>query len=196
MVTPYGLLDASSEGKYYGTATLVAIDANGEETLRSVTHNRVTDVGEEYLLDQVFQEVGNVAAIDTAQIGSICIAEGTITETEGATAGGFDTANTMILTADDNCIEADVNVAGNDGKAVLGPLTFIDDIHLVTGDVINGIGICSANAVGSITPYDNCLTGNTGAGVLFAVVNTTDVTINAGESVEITYTFDISSIND
>ena len=192
MVTPYGLLDASSEGKYYGTATLVAIDANGEETLRSVTHNRVTDVGEEYLLDQVFQEVGNVAAIDTAQIGSICIAEGTITETEGATAGGFDTANTMILTADDNCIEADVNVAGNDGKAVLGPLTFIDDIHLVTGDVINGIGICSANA--GATPYTACATG--GAGVLFAVVDTTDVTINAGESVEITYTFDISSIND
>lgn len=193
MVTPYGLSDTSSDGKFYGIATLVAIDANGDETLRTEVHNRVTNQGEEYLLDQVFQEAGNVAAIDTAQIGSICIMEGTVNAVEAQDAAAFDTANGINLTAVANCVESDVNVGTNDGTAIIGPITFTDDVHLVTADVINGIGICSANAVGSITPYDDCATGNSASGVLFAVVDTTDVTINAGESVEITYTFDISS---
>ncbi|MCH7560898.1 MAG: hypothetical protein IIC67_05955 [Thaumarchaeota archaeon] len=191
MVTPYGLSDTSSDGKFYGIATLVAIDANGDETLRTEVHNRVTNQGEEYLLDQVFQDVANVAAADTAQIGSICIMEGTVNDVEGEDAAAFDTANTINPAATANCIEADVNVGTNDGTAIIGPLTFTDDVHLVTGDVINGIGICSANA--GTSPYDDCATGNGAAGVLFAIVDTTDVTINAGESVEITYTFDISS---
>lgn len=191
LASPFGVLDASSDGKFYGLSTLVAYDANGQETLRSLIHNQVTNQGEEYLLDQVFQESGNLAAADTAQIGSICIMEGTVNQAEGETAAAFDTANTIVLTSVANCIEADVDVSANDGTADLGPLTFTDDVHLVTNDVVNGIGICSANAGSS--PYDDCATGNSGSGVLFAIIDTNDVTIAAGESVQITYTFDISS---
>jgi len=190
MVTPYGLLDASSDGKFYGAATIVALDAYGNETLRSIVHNQVTDVGEEMLLDNTFQDAGNIAVADIAQIGSICIMEGTIVVAETETATDFDGDNTINPAATSNCIEADFTMA-NDGTAVIGPLTFTDDVHLVTLDDINGIGICSANA--GTTPYDDCATGNGAAGVLFAVVDTADVTINAGESVQITYTFDISS---
>ena len=191
LASPFGVLDASSDGKFYGLSTMIVYDANGQETMRSIIHNQVTNQGEEYLLDQVFQESGNLAAADTAQIGSICIAEGTISEAETTTASTFDSANTIVLTSVANCIEADVNVGGNDGTAVIGPLTFQDDVHLVTGDAVNGIGICSANA--GTTPYDNCAAGAASNGVLFAVIDTNDVTINAGESVQITYTFDISS---
>ena len=189
MVTPYGLLDASSDGKFYGAATIVALDAYGNETLRSIVHNQVTDVGEEMLLDNTFQDAGDIAVADIAQIGSICIMEGTIVVDEAETATDFDGDNTFVG-GTTNCIEADFTMA-DDGTAVIGPLTFTDDVHLVTLDVINGIGICSANA--GTTPYEDCATGNGAAGVLFAVVDTADVTINTGESVQITYTFDISS---
>ena len=189
MVTPYGLLDASSDGKFYGAATIVALDAYGNETLRSIVHNQVTDVGEEMLLDNTFQDSANIAVADAAQIGTICIMEGTIVVDEAETATDFDGDNTFVG-GTTNCIEADFTMA-DDGTAVIGPLTFTDDVHLVTLDVINGIGICSANA--GTTPYEDCATGNGAAGVLFAVVDTADVTINAGESVQITYTFDISS---
>ena len=62
---------------------------------------------------------------------------------------------------------------------------FSSGTHLVSGDQVTSIGICSGENGGS--PHAGC------SGVLFAVVDTSDVTLSGTESVTITYTFDISS---
>ncbi|MCH7758277.1 MAG: hypothetical protein IIA19_07395 [Thaumarchaeota archaeon] len=183
-IVPFSGETNSIDGKLYGLLTLVQYDENRNEIFSQTVHNRLVNTGETFLLEASFTE--GTAPADNTQIGVICIAEGVIDDADEAeTSAAFDTANTL---TGNNCqADGTVDITTTQGTAIIGPLTFAEPTHLAAADVVNGIGICQTNGVTS--PFANCAT----SGVLFAVIDTADVTINAGETVDITYTFDITS---
>lgn len=184
MMFPSGMQTDTQEGlKMYGSATLDYQDESGNSMFTQTVHNQLFDAGEEEILKQVFTDGTVSPTADNVQIASMCIAEGTPLSDETQTAANFVTANS-ILNTETNCIEANFNIPV-DGTASTPANVFTSGTHLVTGDQVTSIGICSGEAGGS--PHNSC------SGVLFAVVDTSDVTLTGTESVTITYTFDISS---
>jgi len=183
-IVPFSGEANSIDGKFYGLLTLVQYDENRNEVFSQTVHNRLVDTGETFLLQASFTE--GTAPADNTQIGVICIAEGVIDDADEAEDNtAFDTANTL---TGNNCqADGTVDITTTQGTAIIGPLTFAEPTHLAAADVVNGIGICQTFVATS--PFADCAT----SGVLFAVIDTADVTINAGETVDITYTFDITS---
>jgi hypothetical protein len=183
MVIPGSMGSYENDLTFYGAATMVQKDANGQEIFSQVVHNQVVDTGEEFLLDQTFQD--GATSADNVQIGSICISDGTITVGETQTATNFDTANGITET---NCKE-DTTVTTSGGTAVIGGLQFTcGGTNCADNDTITGIAICQ-NDADDDGDFNNCAT----EGIMFAVVDTTDTTLAASETVDITYTFDITS---
>jgi len=185
MMFPSGMQNDTQEGlQMYGTATLDYQDESGNSMFTQTVHNQLFDRGETELLEQVFAD-GTTATIDNVQIASMCIAEGTplASGDEDQDAAAFVTANS-ISGVETNCIEANFTINA-DETADSPANVFISGTHLVSGDQVTSIGLCSGEASGS--PHAGC------SGVLFAVVDTSDVTLTGTESVTITYTFDISS---
>jgi len=192
MVVPADLsaTQANSDITFYGAATLVHFDAYGNELFRQTVHNQLVDTGETFMLGQTFDEDAQHTDVTTeaSQIGAICI-DDTVTVAEGNTAADFSGVNNGLDDANDlTCVvDTSVDITGTQGKAVIGPLTFsAGGTNLDDGDLIDGIGICQGT--GGVD-YQGCDDG----GILFASVETSDVTVNAGESVQITYTFDLTS---
>lgn len=184
MVIPGSMASPDNDLTFYGAATMVQKDAFGQEVFSQVVHNQVVNSGEEFLLDQTFQD-GTTSA-DDVQIGSICISNaGTITVAEIETAADFDGDNGLTET---NCKE-DTTVTTSGGTAVIGALQFTcGETNCTDGDTITGIGICQ-NDTTDDTDFADCAT----EGILFAVIDTTDTTLATSETVDITYTFDITS---
>jgi len=183
MMFPSGMQAETQEGlEMYGSATLDYQDESGNSMFTQTVHNQLFDAGEEEILKQVFAD-GLLATVDADQIRSMCVAEGTplASGNENQDAAAFVAAND--LGVEDNCIEANFTIAG-DGTAVSTANVFIAGTHVSPNDQITSIGMCSGTGV---SPHADC------SGVLFAVVDTSDVTLAGTESVTITYTFDISS---
>jgi len=185
LIMPAQIEYISNDLEFAGYLTVAKYDENGNNVFTQTIHNRLVDTGEAFLLQQVFQD-GNAAKPDNVQIGSICLTDETaFTSSETMTAAEFDTANTITET---NCIQ-DTAVDIVVGQiAEIGPLTFSAGTHLADGDTITGVGICQ-NDVTDDLDFNNCTT----EGILFAAVNIPDVTLNAGETAQITYTFDMTS---
>lgn len=172
----------AASGGIGGVATITHKDADGNVISVNQYHNRVVDTGEEFLLDQVFQDGASTA--DNGSIGAICIGDqGTVTVAETETAADFDGDNTI---TEANCKE-DTTVTTSGGQAVIGPLTFTcGGTNCADGDTITGIAICQ-NDVTDDGDFNDCAT----EGIMFSVIDISDVTIGAGESVDIDYTFDV-----
>ncbi len=91
------------------------------------------------------------------------------------------------LGQDLNCkISAGGSVTNSASTSVIGPLTFTGGTEVSANANIQSIAICN-NAV---SDYALC---NVGSGIAFAVVDTNDVTLAADDTVQITYTFDVTS---
>lgn len=170
----------SDEAGIYGMATITKYGADGEPVSTQTVHNQLLDAGETRILEAVFHD-GTTNINDEAQIGAICVtSSSTVTESLNATA--FNTANTLSAT---NCKQvAEVGISNS--VATLGPETFRAGTHLASSQTIGGIGICS-NVQANNSDHNNC------TGILFAAVDTTDVTLATGETVDITYKFNLSS---
>ena len=173
----------------YGTATLVQQDSEGSEVFKQTVHNRLVDTGETFILFQTFQDSTTVA--EANQIGSICVSTLATLMSETATSGAF--ANLNTFASGSNCVsDGAVDTQATTGKAVVGALVFQAATHVPSGGVINSIGVCSSNGP-TATSFQNCNDPNNLQGVLFAHILTSAVTLNTDESVDITYTFDITS---
>jgi hypothetical protein len=184
MVIPGSMGEHENDLTFYGAATMIQKDALGQEVFSQTVHNQVVNTGEEFLLDNVFQD-GNTAIADNEQIGAICISTGTIAVAEAETAADFDGDNGL---TEANCKE-DTTVTTSGGTAVIQPAAFTcGETNCSNGDTITGIAICQNDATDD-NDYANCAT----EGIMFAVVDTTDTTLAASETVTITYTFDITS---
>ena len=170
--------------EFQGMATLTKYDADDNLVFTQTVHNQLLDAGEVFMLKGIFND-SSADVGDGAQIGSICIVA-TITVTESLTAATFDASDG--ITAGNNCKQAGVAISGS--VVTMGPVTFAEGSggNIQTDGTISGIGICQGVAADN-DDFADCTT----AGILFAAVDTTDVTLANGETVKITYTFDMSS---
>ena len=187
--------DEQTPSFLYGAATLVAYDAHGNEIFAQTVHNQLFDDGEDFILDQSFTDLGGLATVDNVQIGAICLSADTSpTTNEPDTNVTFNTdhdaqdnGSATVIT---NCV-TDPTVTTASQVVTLGPLTFTAGAadlaanNWFAGDTVFSIGVCAAHA----TDLDirDC------QGTLFAVVDTSDVTLADTETVDVTYTFDLSS---
>ncbi len=184
MVVPGNFDISQGELSHYGAGTITLHDSEGSELFTQTIHNRLVDTGETFMLEATFQEA--TAPADNVQIGSICISNAaTPSSGEGLTAGTFDTENTL---TEANCKE-DTVVALAAGVATVNPATFTcNEINCTDGDTITAFAVCQNDATDD-ADFLNCGT----EGILFAVIDNTDTVLNAGETLDITYNFDISS---
>lgn len=172
--------------EFYGMGSMTLFDATGNEVFAQSIHNTVVDSGEQFIIDQVFQD-GTAPVAENISIATICVTKeaGFADGDDLETATTFDTNDLLTST---NCKEDTAVTDGADGTATIGALTF-DTTNLdAAGDTITGIGICQAQSA-SDADFNQCGT----AGILFAAFNVADTQLNAGESVQISYTFNISA---
>jgi len=184
-------VDEQTPSFLYGAATIVAHDAYGNEIFSQTVHNQLFDQGEDFILNQAFKTLGGLAVVDNVQIGAICLSAATPSTLETDTNSTFNTANDAATGGGDaslNCV-TDPTVTSLNQVVTLGPLMFTaasnDTLNWFATDTVTNIGICDADS-GSAA-VRGCTT------TLFAVVDTSDVTLDQVETVDVTYTFDISS---
>ena len=190
LVIPAGTQSMTNDGfNLYGQATMTYHDADGNEMLTQTVHNQLFDAGEDFLIDNAFTGLTDVA--DNIDIGSICLSAATEVTDETTTASTFNTshdgADNASASAEKTC-RTDGTVTKASQVATIGPLTFqaaTGTNNWYAGDTIKAIGICDAESADA--DVRGCTT------TLFALVNTSDVTLASGETVDITYTFDLSS---
>ncbi len=183
-------VDEQTPGFLYGAATIVAHDAYGNEIFSQTIHNQLFDQGEQFIINQAFTDIG-VDVSDIFQIGAICLSAETppVSTDETDTKDTFNTNNGRTGTLARNCV-TDPSVTNATQIVTLGPLTFTagadaTSVQWVGGDTVTNIGVCDAD--GADANVRDCTT------TLFAVVDTSDVTLANTETVDVTYTFDISS---
>jgi len=186
LVLPAGIDNTQEEAKFYGAAHLVVRDAAGNEVFQQIIHNRLLNTGENYIINQTFVGSGNPLA-DNTQMSAICVTNLTIVnETDTATSFSGP-ANS--LNGTDHCHTTLPDIL-NDGTVVLGPEIFIGGTDIGAGETIRSIAICSDNAGGG--DYTDCANAASNA-IAFAAILTSAVQLAATETVDITYTFDLSS---
>jgi len=207
MVIPGGNFDATqSENQFYGMATIVKNDSQGNEVFQQSTHNNMTDQGSDYILGAIFS-TGVAAPADNVSFGAICVSNATANEgdesIEDDTASSFDNVaqNNLNDATNVTCEDDDGNVTFTGQIATIGPLTFteVDDAtgNINTDQTINSIGICQKDTNNTNDEgFIDCENGGAGTtGLLLAVVPVTATTLGTGETVDITYTFDLTSDN-
>ena len=177
----------------YGMATIIKNDNLGDEVFQQSIHNQLTDEGEVYILQAIFDD-GTSASGDTESIGTICVSDQTAASApanELLNSTAFDSANGF---TDSNCKQETAAAVGISGSiATIGSLTFVaGGTNIANDETISSIGICQ-NEAGDNNDYANCATGGPGVGILLAVVNVTPTTLASGETVDITYTFSLVS---
>jgi len=186
-------VDEQTPSFLYGAATLVAYDAYGNEFFSQTIHNQLFDEGEIFLINQTFTDLGGLAVVDNIQIGAICLSADTVPSVlETDTNTIFNTAhdnddNVGANSSTLNCV-TDPTVTSASQVVTLGPLTFTaqDDNtgNWFATDTVTNIGVC--DAASGDADVRGCTTN------LFAVVDTSNVTLADNETVDVTYTFDIS----
>ena len=187
MVLPSGTDSLQEQGKFYGAAHLLVKDAAGNELYSQTIHNRLLDTGENFINNQVFSGDGAPVG-DADQMGAICVSDQASTD-EAHTAATIAGNNT--LTGGNHCHPTTTTI-NTDGTVVLGPEIFTGgpggDINAT--EIINSIAICGDN---NNLDYAECnLSSNP---IAFAEIVTSAVQLGDTETVDITYTFDLSSDN-
>ncbi len=170
--------------KASGVISLTKYDSSGNVMLTQTSPNLLTEEGADYILQSIFEDGGTDIA-DNVRVGSICVTDqSSFAPAAGNTASSFDQANGLTT---DNCMQ-DNAVTYSGQTATIGPLTFAaDGTNFADATTITGIGICS-NESADNNAFNNC---NKNGGILLASVAITDVIVNTGETVQITYTFDM-----
>jgi len=192
-------VDEQTPSFLYGAATLVAHDVDGNEFFSQTIHNQLFNQGEDLLINQTFTDVGLAIVPDNIQIGAICLSAHltpSVLETDTNTIFNteHDNDDNSTATLITNCVTDGVSTGGVTSASqvvTIGPLTFTaGDANIAANnwmslDTVTNVGIC--DAAFDDAAIRGCTTN------LFAVVDTSDVTLANTETVDVTYTFDISS---
>ena len=188
MVLPAGMDNIQEDGKFYGAAHLLVRDAAGNELFTQTVHNRLLDTGENYIVNQAFVGGGEPLA-DNTQMSAICVTDIT-TVSEGDTALTFSGGNNT-LGGTNHCHPTTPNILG-DGTVVLGAETFTGGTDIAAGQTITSIAICADND--GLGPYTDCADAASNP-IAFAAIVTSSVQLGNTETVDVTYTFDLSSLD-
>ena len=195
MVIPSGV-PADAAPVMYGAASVELVDADGNVKMSQAVHNRVTDEGEAYLIDQVF-DTGDAA--DSFGMTSICLVSDShsgYTESMVAQDQQDNQPSINVGSVDSNDPAdwvSSFQVCRGSGfddsagsTAVIGPITYVADTHVGSNQAIGGFIVC--NVASSLI-----CAGQSG-GVAFAAIDIADIRLqSAGDSLTITYTFDITT---
>ena len=184
MVLPSGVADQANP-MFYGTADMVLADSEGNILLTQTVHNQITDEGETFIVDQVF-DTADTALTGDFRAGLVCIIENldsSFSETTTSTlapnlAGGGNTCH--------HDTDADDTVAS---QATLAPAAFTAGTDFTAGQTISGILICLKN--GSDADQAACDSGTND--VALAALDLNNVTVSGTDTITITYTFDITT---
>ena len=195
MLIPINAESTNTASAFYGIAHVTTWDAAGNPTSTQSVHNALINLGEAFIIDQVFQEGNTPATLPEAeQIASICISEDATyvdagpAEDNTETVAQFDASDGTTLL---NCIEDTAVSDASVGIAVIDSgVTFDAGTHADQDATYTVIGICPGHA--TLTEFATCAAAGDGTNpVLFALVDITDFVLGAGESATITYTFDV-----
>jgi len=167
--------------KMYGIATIVLKDSTGNILFENVIHNEVVNTGTDFMLDQAFRDTSTDTS-DGNQVDTMCVTNAVAVDTSNtATATSFNSDNLLTST---NCI-GNIVFSRTDTTANSGTQIFSETTHFPADTVVTGIGICGNDTFGA-GPFLDCKIAANQAPLL-AVFDTTNVTVGAGESVDITY---------
>lgn len=172
---------------FYGAGTATLLDNQGNELFSQTIHNQLVDTGEDFLLDQTFSDtVASVA--DNISIGMICISDFAVTVGEAETATDFDVDNGLDAVA--SPCKQDEAVTTTGSIATVNPATFTcGGTNCIDNDIITGFAVCQNDVTGS-TDVTTCAA----EGIMFAVIDLSpDITLANLETLDITYTFDVTS---
>ena len=181
----------------YGVATVVHTGADGAVLGTQEVHNLLVDDGEDFILQQVFRD--GTSEADSTQIGAICLSADDTEPAEGLDATTFDSNHRTDYNqvggsglTDGDTVECltDVSVSMSGQEATVGPLTFVANdtagsSNWIPGEEAKLIGVCKASSTGAAVSA--C------AEPLFAAIDINDVTLEDGETLTVTYEFDMSS---
>jgi len=185
MVIPSGVADEVNP-MFYGTANVILADPSGNVLMAQTVHNLITDEGETFIIDQVF-DTGTTELQGTARVSAICImgaADNAYSES------AVNSLATGLTGTSSGCHAASSGGIGNSGSiATVGPETFTAGTDFTAGEEISGILICAGNA-GAAT-FALCSTP--GAPVALAALSINNVTVSGTDTVTITSTFDITT---
>ena len=184
MVLPPTIADETNP-MFYGTATMVLADPDGNPLLTQTVHNRITDEGENYIVRQVF-DVGTAGNGDQDRVGAICIIENSDSVfSESATDA---TVNNLTPGAGNIC-HATLAMSNTGSTSDSEGEVFTAGTDFSAGETISGILICGKNS--DDNDFATCATPTNS--VALAAIDLANVTVSGTDTITITYTFDITT---
>ena len=199
MVIPSGVSADVAPMIFYGTADVRLADADGNVKLTQTVHNQLTDEGEGFLVDQVF-DTSDAASTGDLRASSICLLPDSLTDLDTANLETFDTVNTntvghLMLGASNSCgSNTSGDVATSGSTATIGPIEFEAGADFNAGQTVSGFAVCVNG--GNTTHCDATGSTNVTPEIVLAMINISDVGLpNSGDTLTVTYTFDISTDN-
>lgn len=186
MVIPSGI-SSDVNPIFYGTANLVLADASGNVLLTQTVHNLITDEGEEFIIDQVF-DTATTELQGNARVGAICIIENSDILFAETTTSAL--TNNLSNPSGNHCHSTAVITDAGDSTAVTAATVFTSGTDFTAGEEISGILIC-AKGDQADSDFAECSTPSNA--VALAALNLINVTASGTDTVTITYTFNIAT---
>ena len=186
MIFPSAITDEANP-MFYGTANMVLSDSDGNVILTQTVHNRITNQGETFIVDQVF-DTATAAQAGNARAGAVCIS--------GAADSAFSDETTTAALATgltnpsgNHCHQTDIVSTGTSTAITDGEM-FTAGVDFGSGETISGILICVKGDQGD-ADFADCNTPT--PAVALAALDLNNVTVSGSDTITITYTFDITT---
>ena len=186
MIFPSTMTDVATEPMFYGTANIVLADSDGNALMKQTVHNRITDEGETFLINQVFDTATALAA-DNNRIGAICIYETSDSNIVEGTVNGLANGLTVVT---GNICHATATMTNSGSISTTAAEVFTSGVDFTATETISAILICAKN--GDDNDFATCATP-AGAAVAMAALIINNVTVSGSDTVTITYTFNVTT---
>ena len=176
---------------FYGYTVIALKDPSGTVLFENGVHNNVLSNGADFVLDQVFGD-GNEPVNDAGSVDAVCINLNPRFGVNLFDAGNESTiSNTLVnynlndgdpANADLLCQVGVFTTAASGADGIASAVSATENFvaagtNLPDGGTVFGIAICEVTADQNDCEFP-----------IFALVDTSDVTVNAGETLDVTYT--------
>ncbi len=186
MIFPSTITDGANP-MFYGSAHMVLSDPDGNILMTQTVHNRITDEGETYMINQVMDTTTAAITAD-ARVGAICIIENS--DSVFAESAVSTTVNNLADLGGTHC-KVTADMSNSASQSVTDAEVWTAGTDFNAGETISGILICAKGGSGD-TNFQDCDTP-TGTNVALAALDLNNVTVTGTDTITITYTFDITT---
>lgn len=185
MIFPSTMTDVATEPMFYGTANIVLADSDGNALMKQTVHNQITDEGEEFIIDQVF-DTADAVATGFDRVGAICIHSNSDSAFSETTTSAL---VNNISGGTNRCHQTTEITDGGSSTAVTDATVFTSGVDFGSSSEISGILICKKN--GDDNDFVACSTPGTPLALAALII--ANVTVSGSDTITITYTFDITT---